>query len=86
MHALFTGIIGYGTYLYVLNPKNSRLYLVILGIIMGIGLHVVYNRSLATSYLAISIIFIIGGYYLLAFLLYKADRLFIDNQVIDHVD
>ncbi|MFA7284252.1 MAG: PrsW family glutamic-type intramembrane protease [Candidatus Absconditabacterales bacterium] len=86
MHAIFTGIIGYGAYEYAQKPKLHRLYWVILGFFGGVGLHRVYNRSLISSHLAISIIFIIGGYYMLAFLLYKSDRLFIDNQTPQHVD
>lgn len=86
MHAIFTGIIGYGAYEYAQDPKLYRLYWVIIGFLWGIWLHWIYNRSLLSSHLAISIVFIIGGYYMLAFLLYKSDRLFIDNQNLQHVD
>lgn len=80
LHSLFSGSIGYGIYLFAKRRSRKYIWILVTWFIVWIGLHSLYNRSLTQSLLAINILLIIGGYYLLAFLLYQSDRLFIDNQ------
>ena len=86
LHSLFSWSIGYGIYLFVQRYSRKSLRILMIAWAIWVWLHTLYNRSLTQSYLAISIIFIIVWYYLLAFLLYQSDRLFIDNQIIDNVN
>lgn len=74
LHAIFTGSIG-----YVLRRHTTNSYLAyIYAYTLGISLHIIYNLSMTYIPRAWWVVFVIGGYFLMTYLLYKSDRLYIE--------
>lgn len=73
LHAIFTGCIWY--VLWRQSKPSFTGY--ILAYIAWIGLHSIYNILLGYSPVVGWIIFLIGWYFLLSYLLYKSDRIYV---------
>ncbi len=72
LHGIFTGTIW-----YMLRKHNTQSYLgYIYAYILGLWLHAIYNISMVYIPVIGWVTFVIGGYFLLTYFLYKSDRLY----------
>ena len=72
LHGIFTGTIW-----YMLRKHNTQSYLwYIYAYTIGLGLHAMYNISMVYTPVLGWVLFVIGGYFLLTYFLYKSDRLY----------
>ncbi len=77
LHGIFTGLIWYVAYK---NSHHSYLGYII-AYICWIGIHTIYNLTLQSSFAIIGgIAFMLWGYFLLSYLLYKSDRVYLAPQ------
>jgi len=76
LHGVFTGVIGY----IVRRQQRASFLWYIYAYIAGILLHGTYNITIATYPITWSIVFLLGGYMLFSYLLYKTDRLYLKNK------
>ena len=74
-HAIFTGTIA-----YIATQATSRTqsYRYIVALIAGIGLHLIYNLFLHYGMVGWFLLYIILWYWLLSFLFYQSDRVYLD--------
>lgn len=73
LHGIFTWAIG-----YMLRKHNTQSYIgYIIAYVFGIALHSLYNTSMIYSPIIGWLLFVIWGYFLLTYFLYKSDRLYI---------
>lgn len=73
LHGIFTWAIG-----YMLRKHNTQSYIgYIIAYVCGITLHSLYNTSMIYSPVIGWLVFVIWGYFLLTYFLYKSDRLYI---------
>lgn len=76
LHGVFTGCIWFIIWRY---SKLSYISYII-AYWLGISLHAVYNISLGSNPLLWWLVFTIGGYFLLGYLLYKSDSLYVKHH------
>ena len=80
LHALFTWLIGFGIYQWIARKQRSMKILWGIGyILLGVWLHLLYNRSLINSYTLIAILIPIIWYFWLSYLLYRSDSLYLSS-------
>lgn len=74
LHAIFTGVIW-----FVLR-KTTKLsvFSYIIAYMAGICLHIFYNYMMSIAPVIWWVVFIIWGYFLLTYLLYKTDRMYLE--------
>lgn len=78
LHALFTWLIGFGIYQGIVYKQWSKKLLFGVGyILLGIWLHLLYNRSLINSSIVVAIIIPLIWYFWLSYLLYRSDSLYL---------
>ncbi|MFZ2911959.1 MAG: PrsW family glutamic-type intramembrane protease [Candidatus Absconditicoccaceae bacterium] len=87
IHVVTTGIVAY----LAMKGLNKKLKIpliggqvgfilfVFIGIILGFGVHLIYNLSLFYNRNFITIPLIIIGYFILSFLMFKSDKIYIKN-------
>lgn len=74
VHALFTGIIGRFT-LRPIQQEQSKLK-IIFGIMLGVGIHAVFNTMVSRGMTFIMPLVVFGAYIVISFILYRSDSLF----------
>lgn len=80
LHALFTWMIGFGIYHFLIHKDISKKILYgSWSIIWWVWLHLLYNRSLSQSYILIAVIIPLIWYFWLSYLLYRSDTLYISS-------
>ena len=60
----------------IINKKIWLILFVILGIVLGFGIHSIYNISLFYNWKLVSLSFIIIWYFVFSFLMFKSDRIY----------
>lgn len=75
LHAIFTWVIWFILW------KTTRLsvFSYVIAYLAGIGLHIFYNYIMGIAPVIWWIIFIMWGYFLLTYLLYKTDRMYLEG-------
>lgn len=74
LHAIFTGVIGFVLW----KSTKLSIFSYIIAYFAGICLHIFYNYTMSVTPVLWWIVFIIGGYFLLTYLLYKTDRVYLE--------
>lgn len=77
LHALFTWLIWFGIFQFFKSQGINKYIQIIVYSSLGIRLHFLYNRSMNQSSIAFGFVFVIIWYFLLSYLLYRSDRLYL---------
>ena len=81
LHAIFTGCIGYIISIRTIastsgDHQKPSFATFLIAFAIGIALHITYNLSMHYVPIIGGIVFVIGGYGVLSYVLYKSDRLY----------